>query len=182
MFDWKILAASFAALLVVSSVLIGGFGFTDILGTLSDWMGDSPLSGLVTSPVRSSKEVVVTFQVPSFEASLDSADFEVDDAEFRGFSGTVTANFTSDEIMLAQKDTGFTVLLPLTDITIDDVSMPRLSLEETSFSVVSKSLETSGQNVSLEVTGFSGTLTLTREHVLLDGNVTSVVGNSKDIV
>ena len=52
MFDWKILAASFAALLVVSSVLVGGFGFTDILGTLSDWMGESPLSGLVTAPSR----------------------------------------------------------------------------------------------------------------------------------
>lgn len=182
MFDWKILAASFAALLVVSSVLVGGFGFQDILGKLNEWMGDSPLSGLVTAPVRESEQVSVTFYPESFQLSLDHATFMSGDAEFRSFTGTLDANLTSDEIVVAQGDSGFSATLPLTNTSVGGASISKISLEKTSFSVTSQSLETSGQDVSLEILGFSGDVTITNNHVHLEGNVTSLTGNGKEIV
>ena len=181
MFDWKILAASFAALLVVSSVLVGGFGFQDILGKLNEWMGDSPLSGLVTSPTRGTKQVSVTFYPESFQLSVNNAAFSSGDSEFRSFTGTLDANLTSDEIILTQ-DSGFSATLPLTSTSLSSASISSISLEKTSFSVTSQSLETSGQDVSLEIVGFSGDVTITSEHVQLNGNVTSLTGNGKEIV
>jgi hypothetical protein len=182
MLDWKILAASFAALLVVSSVLVGGFGFQDILEKVNEWMGDSPLSGLMTAPAAGSRQASVTFYPDSFELSLDDASFTAGDARFKAFTGKLVANLTSDEIELIQGDTDFRATLPLTTASLEDISIPKISLEKTSFSVSSRSLETSGQGVPLEVLNFHGDVTITGDHVLLDGNVTSVTGNGKEIV
>jgi hypothetical protein len=181
MLDWKILAASFAALLVVSSVLVGGFGFQDILSKINDWMGDSPLSGLVTAPKLGSKQASITFFPKDFELTLDKASFTAGAVEFKAFTGTLKANLTSDELDLIQEG-GFRATLPLTSASIEGIPISKISLEETSFSVTSKSLETSGQGVPLEIVGFSGDVTITSEHIELNGNVTSITGNGKDIV
>ena len=53
MLDWKILAASMVALLVISSLFIGGGGVRDslssILDKISEYLGTSPFSGFLTS-------------------------------------------------------------------------------------------------------------------------------------
>ncbi len=48
MLDWKIMGAAFAALLIVSAVVVGGtggFGVTDIFDRLMDWLKSSPYGG-----------------------------------------------------------------------------------------------------------------------------------------
>jgi hypothetical protein len=182
MFDWKILAASFAALLVVSSVLVGGFGFTDILDKLNDWLGESPFGGFVAAPVRAVKPVTVILFPEHFELPLEGVSFSSGDASFEGFSGILTANLSSGTVSLTPGDNQFRVTLPLSELAIDDVRIGKLSLEDTDFHVISHALDTSGENVSLEVYDFSGRLSITQELVRLDGNVTSVRGNGKDIV
>jgi hypothetical protein len=182
MLDWKILAASFAALLVVSSVLVGGFGFSDILEKLSGWMGDSPLGGLVSAPVRNLKSANVTFYPQSFELALESSSFAAGGAAFTDFSGTCIANLSSDELLFTQKDSDLKVSLPLTEITFEGISLGKLSLEGTDFLVTSNSLDTSGQDATLEVLDFSGRITITSKLVRMEGNVTSVKGNGKEIV
>ncbi len=182
MFDWKILAASFAALLVVSSVLVGGFGFTDILDNLNDWLGGSPFGGFVAAPVRATKPVTVILFPEYFELPLDGVNFSAGDTGFEDFTGTLRANLSSETVSLSPGDTLFRVTLPLSDLAIDDVKIGRLSLEDTNFHVISHALDTSGENASLEVYDFSGKLSITQELVRLDGNVTAVKGNGKDIV
>ena len=182
MFDWKILAASFAALLVVSSVLVGGFGFTDILDKLNEWMGDSPLSGLVTAPSVGSKEATITLHTDSFRISVNQASFTSGESEFTSFTGDVNANLTADTINLVQKDSKFSATLPLAKTILEKVSIAKFSMDETSFSVSSRSLETSGKDVSLEIVGFIGDVTITSEYITLEGNVTSITGNEKVIV
>ena len=182
MLDWKILAASFAALLVVSSVLVGGFGFTDILDTLRDWMGDSPFEGFVTSPLRSSEQASVILYPETFELSLDRTSFSAGDANFTDFSGQMNADLSSGKLEFLQKDTDLTISLSLTEITLDDVSIGKLSLEDTEFHVISNSLDTSGQNATLELSDFSGQITITNERVQMDGNFTSIKGNGKPII
>lgn len=181
MFDWKILAASFAALLVVSSVLVGGFGFSDILGKVNEWMGDSPLEGFVTAPSLSSTPASLTFHPEAFALAVESTDFSSGDLELTSFTGKIKANLTSGELTLIQEG-GFRATLPLTETTIPKVSLDSLSLESATFSVTSDSLETSGQDVSLEFTGFSGDVTMAPTHITLDGNFTSIVGNGKEII
>jgi hypothetical protein len=176
------MAASFAALLVVSSVLVGGFGFQDILEKVNDWMGDSPLSGLVTSPKTGTKQASVTFYPDFFELSVESASFTAGAAQFKAFTGKIVANLTSDEIELVQSDSNFRATLPLTSASLEDIPIGRVSLEKTTFSVTSRSLETSGQGVPLEIAGFSGDVTITSEQVELNGNFTSITGNGKEIV
>jgi hypothetical protein len=182
MFDWKILAASFAALLVVSSVLVGGFGFTDILDKLNEWLGESPFGGFVAAPVRNTKPVTVIFFPEYFELPVEGVSFSTVDADFEGFTGTLQANLSSNTISFSPGDTQLRVTLPLSDLAIDDVRIGRLSLEDTDFHVISHALDTSGENASLEVYDFSGRLSINQELVRLDGNVTAVRGNGKDIV
>jgi hypothetical protein len=182
MFDWKILAASFAALLVVSSVLVGGFGFGDVLDTLRDWLGDVPFEGLVSSPLSSSRQASVEFYPDSFELSLEGASFSMGSASFADFSGTLSANLTGDTLELSPADSDFRATLAITETTIEGVSLASLLLEDTEFHVKSNSLETSGQNASLEVSGFSGDVTITGGSVLLDGNFSSVKGNGKSLI
>ena len=182
MFDWKILAASFAALLVVSSVLVGGFGFSDVLDQLQDWMGESPLGGFVSAPIRSSRAATVVIYPETFQFSLTGADFTSGQSEFTDFTGDVRANLTSDELTFLAKDSSFSVTQPLTEITFDKVILGKLSLEDTEFHVISHDLDTSSRNATLEVIDFSGSITLTADNVQMDGNVSSVRGNGKVIV
>ncbi len=182
MLDWKILGASFAALLVVSSVLVGGFGFTDILDTLRDWMGDSPLEGFMTSPIRSSKEASVIIYPQTFELTVNEASFSAGDANFTGFSGQIMADLSSGKLELHQEDTDLAISLLLTTLTVDDVSMGKLSLDGIEFHVISNSLDTSGQNATLEVSDFSGRVTVTNSTVQMDGKFSSIKGNGKSIV
>jgi hypothetical protein len=182
MFDWKILAASFAALLVVSSVLVGGFGFPDILDKLNELMGDSPLGGFVSAPIRPTKDVSVIFEPDYFEFSVNSASFEAGDSEFTGFSGSIQANLSSNILAFLPDDSGFRLTRPVSEFTIDGVKISRISYEDTSFHVISDALDTSGQNASLEIIDFSGKIGISRSGIRLDGNVTTVKGNGKDIV
>ena len=182
MLDWKILAASFAALLVVSSVLVGGFGFGDILEKLREWLGESPLGGFVSTPSKTPVQVAVIIFPRSFEFSLQDSSFTSGDTDFQGFTGTIQANLTSDLLTFSPSDTALSITMPLSNTSIGGVSIGKLSLDGVDFSVISNALDTSGENASLEVYDFSGRLTVNRELVRLDGNVTSVKGNGKEIV
>ena len=184
MFDWKIMAASFAALLVVSSVLVGGFGFTDILDTFKDFLGDVPFEGLVTSPLGggASKSAMVSFRADSLSLDLERAEFTADSTSFTDFSGNLQANLTNDVVSLSQIDTDLKISIPLTEVIIQEASLDSLSLADTSFTVSSDSLETSGSNTSLDITGFSGQIKVTSDIVELSGNFSSVRGAGKAIV
>ena len=182
MFDWKILAASFAALLVVSSVLVGGFGFTEVLDTLKDWLGEAPFEGFAISPAMPSKHAIVTFYPETFSLAMESSAFSIGNARFTDFSGDLVANFTSDTLELCQKDTEFRVAMALTEATLEDISLTHILLDDTEFHVTSNSLETSGQNASLEVSDFFGQVTIMDDRIVLAGNFSSIKGNGKPIV
>jgi hypothetical protein len=182
MLDWKILAASFAALLVVSSVLVGGFGFADILDSIRDWMGGSPFGGFISPTARATRQASIVIFTEYFELPVSGVSFSSGGTDFDGFTGTLRANLSSGTASLSPSDTEFRVTLPLDEISIDGVDIGRLTLEDIDFHVISNDLDISGENASLEVYDFLGRLSINDELVRLDGNVTSVKGNGKDIV
>jgi hypothetical protein len=180
MFDWKILAASFAALLVVSSVLVGGFGFGDILGKLKEWLGESPLGGFVTAPVRGSRQAEIVLTGDVLEIPLEGTDFSIGDAEFRGYTGSIRADFPNDRLEFVSGSGS--VAFPYRGLTIGDMSLGSLTLEDSDFHVLSEGLDTSAEGATLEVQGFTGSLSVGDSSITLDGNVTLIRGNGKDIV
>jgi hypothetical protein len=182
MFDWKILAASFAALLVVSSVLVGGSGFTDIFDRLRDFLGGSPLSGLLTAPVGGSRQASVTITQDTMALALESHGFKVYEAEFKDFSGTMNVDFGAEALAFSPSGSSTQVSFPLKAMALEDIKISSLDLEETDFMVVSDGLETSGKEAGLVIRNFSGSITILEGSVRLSGNFTSIEGNGKVIV
>jgi hypothetical protein len=181
MLDWKILAASFAALLIVSSVLIGGLGFTDIVDNIRDWLGGSPFGGIVDFPEAGSKAASVTIYSTPLSLLLDSPiNATISDASMTGFSGTLESDL--DESTLSLISEGFTLSFPLSNTTLGDIVIGKLLLENSDFSVMNEDLETSAENGTLELSDFSGEVTFTKGMTTLSGNFTSIKGNNKQII
>ncbi len=72
--------------------------------------------------------------------------------------------------------------MPLQNITIYDIRVDKIFLDETDFSVSSNQLETTGENGTIEIFDFSGKIKFSPDSVELHGNVSMVRGNNKDIV
>ncbi len=181
MLDWKILAASFAALLIVSSVLIGGLGFTDIVDSIQDWLGGSPFGGIVDFPEAGSKVASVTIYSTPLSLTLDSPiNATIGDASLTGFSGTLTSDL--DESTLSLISESFTLSFPLSNTTLPGIMIGKLLLESADFSVMNDDLETSAENGTLELSDFSGDVTFTKSMTTLSGNFTSIKGNAKQII
>jgi hypothetical protein len=181
MLDWKILAASFAALLIVSSVLIGGLGFTDIVDNIRDWLGGSPFGGIVDFPEAGSKEATVIIYSTPFSFSPDvPINATIGDASMEGFSGIVSADF--DALSLEFSSDSFTLSFPISNITLEDISIGKLELDNADFAVKDGELETSAENGTLEFSDFVGSIAFRDTRATLTGNFTSVKGNAKQII
>ncbi len=180
MLDWKILAASFAALLVVSSILIGGLGFTDIVDNIKEWLGGSPFGGIVDFPEAGSKEATVIIYATPFSFSPDDPiNATIGGASIEGFSGIVSADF--EELSLTFSTEGFRLSFPISNITLD-VSVGRLEITNSDFAVKDGELETSAENGTLEISDFVGSMEFRDTRATLTGNFTMVKGNGKQII
>lgn len=181
MLDWRILAASFAALLIVSSVLIGGLGFTDVIDKVRDWLGGSPFGGFVEFPEAGSKEAtIIIYRTPFSFSPSAGINATIGDAVMTDFSGTVSADFTDLKLTFAEG--GFAVSFPISNITLEDVSISRISLDVSDFAVKNEDLETSAENGTLEISDFAGRIEFRDTRATLIGNVSVVKGNGKQIV
>ncbi len=181
MLDWKILAASFAALLIVSSVLIGGLGFTEIVDNIRDWLGGSPFGGIVDFPEAGSKEATVIIYSTPFSFSPDNPiNATIGGASVEGFSGIVSADF--ETLSLAFSSEGFRLSFPISNITLEDVSVGKLDITNADFAVKDGELETSAENGTLEISDFVGSMEFRDTRATLTGNFTMVKGNGKQII
>jgi len=181
MFDWKILAASFAALLIVSSVLVGGLGFTDIVDSVREWLGGSPFGGFVDFPEAGSKAAAVTIYSSPLTLDLNKPiNATIGDVSITGFSGTLISNL-DDSTLLFKSDT-FTLTFPVSNTTLDNIMIGKMFLESADFSIMNGDLETSAENGTLEISDFSGRIIFTETAITLSGNFTSISGNNKQIV
>jgi len=181
MFDWKILAASFAALLIVSSVLVGGLGFTDIVDSVRDWLGGSPFGGFVDFPEAGSKAASVTIYSTPLTLDLDSPiNASMGDASLTGFSGILISDLNKSTLSFKNDD--FTLTFPTSNTTLDKIMIGKLVLTNADFSVINDDLETSADNGTLDLSDFSGKITFMDDMTIMSGNFTTINGNGKQIV
>ena len=179
MLEWKILAAAFSALLVISMLLVGNSGLKDmfggIVGKLTDWLGGSPIS--LPGGKSGVNAVSITLYPKNFTLSPGSKlNLTLGESYFEGFNGDVSFDFEAGKIYLKEKS-GFSVSSPLQVFEIPEIQISRLQFKDMKFSVVSVQSNIENDNGSLDIQGFSGSLSLGNSSIILAGNVTKITGD-----
>jgi len=182
--DWKIMAASFAALVIVSSVLLGGFGlgdfFSDIMNTIGDFLGSSPFGGLSTAADTASVITASILLQPS-GISLQtehSVNISTDSAEFEMFDGMISVDYEGNLLTIQPEDTELSITMPLQNTVIEHIMLESITIEQTSYEISDeKSGKTTGEG-TVHISGFDGRCVISHSGILFEGNVSAVSVNS----
>ncbi len=170
--DWKILAASFAALVIVSSIILGGFGlgdfFSDIINTIGGFLGSSPFGGLGAS--GSELSVLILFYPSVFSLETEQAvNLTISPATLEMFDGKITVDYENEIIRLNPENTDLSIELPLQEAIIEDIQFSKIFVEEMDFEIIS---EESGQTTgtgNVEIFDFSGDFKIGADRVEFNG-------------
>ena len=186
MLEWKILAAAFSALLVISMVLVGNSGVKDsfggIIGKLTDWLGGTPISlpGGIGKP--SSSMVSITLYPSNFTLNPDTKlNLTLGDSYFENFNGQVSFDFQANKIYLKEKGSSFTVSSPIQDFVMQDFRISRLQLTGMKFTVQSVQSNITNENGNLDIQGFQGVFSAGNSSITLSGNVTKITGEGWNV-
>lgn len=182
MLEWKILAAAFSALIVISMVLVGNSDLKDrfgsIVGKLSDWLGGTPVSLPGGIGKSSSSIVSVTLYPNNFTLNPDTKlNLTLGDSYFENFNGQVSFDFQANKIYLKEKSSSFTVSSPIQDFVMQDFKISRLTLSGMKFTVQSVQSNITNENGSLDIQGFQGIFSVGNSSINLYGNVTKITGD-----
>jgi hypothetical protein len=181
--------AAFAALLVVSSVMIGGFWgsgdgegegniLSGILERINDLLGTSPLTGFMSSSEAESKLVRITLFGDNINLKPDSpVNLSLGGTDIRNFDGEMEVSE-----VLVLRVSGLEVSGDANNITIEEFAFGKASFSGVDFNVEDQGLNVFADNSTLDVSDFSGKAIIFRGSVLLEGNVSMVKGNNKVIV
>jgi len=191
MLDWKLLAASIVALLVISSLFVGGSGpagvFSDLLDKFQNFLGGSlggnSLTGLFTKEPETRKisgsngELTIHLSLKTFKLIPDSpVTVYRNEVRAAGFSGTVSLDTEAGEVVLI--DDPLAITLPLDKVTITGLRIKALHLEEVKFSINDISTDAGG----LLLEEFSGMAILTPEGIDLRGTMRNLEVMIGDLV
>ncbi|MEM5812388.1 MAG: hypothetical protein QW286_01600 [Candidatus Aenigmatarchaeota archaeon] len=96
---------------------------------------------------------------------------------------SISANLleeTTGKIYFQEKGSSFKLYSPLQHFEIPEFKISKLSFNG-KFAVVSEQSTINNENGSMEIKGFSGTLSLRNSSLIFDGNVTKITGNGWNI-
>ena len=176
MLDWKIVGASFAALIVISTVMLGNFGigdfFSDLFGKTGDLLGGSPFGGFFSNPTARNMEVDVTLFPDNFVLIPDSKiNLTIDSINLEEFQGEIRVYFSTQTLVLKEANSPLIVNTPLQEIKIENIVLNKLLLENEAFEI-KPNISTS--NGTMDMTGFLGTAFIHEDNIELIGNVSSL--------
>jgi len=183
--DWKIMAASFAALVIVSSVLLGGFGlgdfFSDIINTIGGLLGSSPFGGATSA--SSGLAASIVFFPSEFSLETDHPlNISTASVNLEMFDGEIYVDYSNELISFRPESTELSIDLTLQEIVIDDIELSKISVEDMSFEIFNEeSGKTSGEG-NVEISDFSGRFTIGMNRIEFDGNVSSISVKTGDSV
>ncbi len=178
LFEWKILAALFAILIVTSSALVSNSGVKDMFlnstGSLGDWMDGAPFGSLFTTPEKTTTEVVIKLQARSIELEMSSpVNITANSSSIKNFKGMLGVNLARNTTSLSYAESDFELDLNLRDVLITDVRITSLVLDDMNFVVSSDKTNISATNDKLEIYDFYGDIRIS-DVVELSGNVSRV--------
>lgn len=171
MLDLRVLAA-LAIALVVALFAVGNLGETrDLIekglgkaSLLADRV-DLPIPGLAGSavPVKLLLESEVAIQPDS------AVDVRVGAVNITGFRGALAVDRGAKLLRISQGE--LAIAAPLAETRFENVVIGTLSVQGAAFTILPN---VTTENGSLELRGFRGSLVLSSQGALLDGNVTSL--------
>lgn len=185
MFDWKIIAAVFIALVAVSYVVIGVPGIGEFFGDLASKAGKalegSPFGGLFSSGAgKAYVEVTLYPDSLSLKPELP-VNISAGNMELRDFRGEISVDLENGTISMKQEGSSLVITPRLELVAIEGLKISRLSLEGIKASVKSGDTNTMIENGTLEILDFLGRGSVSREYVGLSGNATKVRGDGWEI-
>ena len=183
MLDWKILAASFAALLFVSSMFIGDFAIQDFFSTvvekIGEWLGGSPFGGMVTAPTSSVIEgntVNVKIYPERFTIIPDNpVNITFDGKEITDFSGEIVIDYSEKKITFDESNSRLNIIIPIENTEITDLKIKKVIIHNKEIDVNTEDWDLSNKNGSIEVYDFSGIVEITTRMIELKGNMSKLV-------
>ena len=178
MFEWKILAAIFAVLIVASSALVSNIGIKDMFlnstGNLGDWMEGLPFGSLFSAPEKTTNPVVITLSGGNIQLLIDSpVNITSESSSVRNFVGTMDIILDENKTILSPKDSDLVFDLKLDNMFVSSVNVPSLVLENMDFVVQNDNTNITGTDDKIEIHDFYGDLTVT-DVIELKGNVSKV--------
>jgi hypothetical protein len=188
MLDWKILGASFAALLVVSSMFLGagaGFGglgdfFSGIISQISSWFSGSPFGGFFSAPSAQSKAVTLLMYPQMLELKPDSpVGVDIGKTSLTDFSGTITADYANKTLTFQEAGSSLKISAPMEEVRIAGLMISTLSSDSMKFEIVPNITSEDG---ALEMHGFNGTLSIREDSMEFRGNVTKLKAHIGELV
>jgi hypothetical protein len=167
--------------------MVGGFWgsgdgegniISGILEKINELLGTSPLTGLMSSSGAESKFVRITISGDSIGLKPDSpVNLSVGGTDIKGFDGEMEV---SDNLVLSVS--GMEISSDANNISIEGFGFGKATFSGIDFNVEDEGLNVFADNSTLEVSDFSGSVSISRSMVMLEGNVSMVKGNHKVIV
>jgi hypothetical protein len=182
LFEWKILAAILAVLIVASSALISNTGVRDIFlnstGSLGDWMSGSPFDSLFSTPQKDDHMVVIRLSSDTIRLDIETpVNISTGDSSLLNFRGVLSLDFNENSSRFLPAESDLVLDLELEGTEIKNVRMPKLVFEGIDFVVESEKTNISASDDRIEIYDFHGDISIT-DAVELSGNV-SKVNNEK---
>ncbi|MBI4182346.1 MAG: hypothetical protein HY520_05255 [Candidatus Aenigmarchaeota archaeon] len=175
MLDWKILAASLVALLVISSLFLGAFGIQDFFGGIAEqigrYTGADPLANLPAGDAPEEEPTLTLVLRPASFALTPSAPATIRSGEtvISGFAGDMAFSFQNQTATLRSKD--IQIAFPLVSVEVTSLRLARLQAEAVPFSLPP---DVAADEGALDLRGFSGRATATPEGLTLEGSADSL--------
>jgi len=176
MLDWKILAASFAALLVVSSALMGSFSLdgnplSGIFDKIGEWLGGSTIS---MSP-QSTEEVEIIIKPNILSIPINSkSSASINSVELKNFHGSVIVDYDNSLLTFNGPD-GVEIQSSLKQATIKETIIEKLVVENTVIEIIKGEWSEKTDTSKVEISNFNGDIEITEADIHLKGTVSSIV-------
>ncbi len=186
MFDWKIIAAVFIALIVVSYVIIGVPGIRESFENTASGIGrlleGSPFGGLFSSGgvKKTPAEITLYPDALSLKPELP-VNISLVDTVLQDFRGEISVNLEKGTIGMRHEGSSLLISPKLNLVVIEGLRVSRLGLEGIRANVKSGDIDTSIENGSLEILDFLGQGRITKDYIALSGNVTRIRGDGWEI-
>ncbi len=183
MFDWRILAASFAAIFAVSFLLTGGLDhgvFSHILEKANEWLKELPVTGFFSSAKHPSKDVGISVYGKNLKLLPDSGlNITINDVNIRNFHGSIMLRGERIKLSCSGKTE---IEFPVNNLTVHEINVGKTIFRDVDFEIDTQGLTITAKNSSIEITDFSGTVSFEKNCIKFRGNVSAVKGNGKLIV
>ena len=187
MIDWKILGASFAALIVVSSVFVGSASafsindfFSNLIEQISNWLQGSPFGGFFAQPETKALRIDILLFPERLSLRPDNnLAVNLNGVYLTDFKGKITTDFLNKTITFSEENSPLKVTTPLKELTVEDFKLTAFSATGINFLI---SPNITAENGTLEIVNFLGKLHITKEHIQLSGNVSRVQAKIGDLL